>query len=160
MSTLEKIRAEIEDAIPWNTEEKAMKQAVLDVIDKYASEECDNDCEHCAYLECPIEPCEDAVSRQHIIEQYKSCADMLSDEELEGANLVMEWVYKAPSVSPQEPCEDAISREAVLDEVNKKFNEINIILENLPSVQPKAKHDVSKIWEVDFKDYKDGSFCI
>ena len=27
----------------------------LKIIDKYASEECDNDCEHCAYLECPIE---------------------------------------------------------------------------------------------------------
>ena len=28
---------------------------MLDIIDryKYASEECDNDCEHCAYLECP-----------------------------------------------------------------------------------------------------------
>ena len=47
--------------------------------------------------------CEDAISRQHIIEQYKSCADMLSDEELEGADLVMEWVYKAPSVNSQEP---------------------------------------------------------
>ena len=33
------------------------------IIDKYASEECDNDCEHCAYLECPKEPCEDAISR-------------------------------------------------------------------------------------------------
>ena len=48
------------------------------------------------------EPCDDAISRQHITEQYESCADMLSDEELVGANLVMEWVYKAPSVRPQE----------------------------------------------------------
>ena len=38
MSVLEKIKAEIEYAIPWNTEEKAMKQAVLDVIDKYAEQ--------------------------------------------------------------------------------------------------------------------------
>jgi len=50
-----------------------------------------------------IEPCDDVVSRQNIIDTYKSCADMLSDEELEGANLVMEWVYKAPSVRPKEP---------------------------------------------------------
>lgn len=85
MTTLEKIRAEIEQSIPWNTEEKAMKSAVLDVIDKYAEQE-------------PT----DVISRQHIIEQYKSCADMLSDEELEGANLVMEWIYKAPPVNPQE----------------------------------------------------------
>lgn len=48
------------------------------------------------------EPCDDVVSRQNIIEQYKSCADMFSDEELEGANLVMEWIYKAPSVRPFE----------------------------------------------------------
>ena len=49
-----------------------------------------------------LESCDDAINRQYIIEQYKSCADMLSDEELEGANLVMEWVYKAPPVNPQE----------------------------------------------------------
>lgn len=48
-----------------------------------------------------IEPCEDAINRQNIIDTYESCADMLSDEELEGANLVMKWVYKAPSVRPQ-----------------------------------------------------------
>ncbi len=39
MTTLEKMRAEIEQSIPWNTEEKAMKSAVLDVINKYAEQE-------------------------------------------------------------------------------------------------------------------------
>ncbi len=60
-----------------------------------------------------IEQCDDAVSRQNIIEQYNSCADMLSDEELEGANLVMEWVYNAPAVKPQEPksCEKCLYAE-------------------------------------------------
>lgn len=48
------------------------------------------------------EPCEDTVSRQNIIDKYKLCADMLSDEELKGANLVMEWVNNASSVRPQE----------------------------------------------------------
>ena len=27
-------------------------------------EPCDNDCEHCTWTECPIEPCEDAISRE------------------------------------------------------------------------------------------------
>lgn len=54
------------------------------------------------YLPKEQEPCGDSISRQNIIDTYKSCADMLSDEELEGANLVMEWVYKEPSVNSQE----------------------------------------------------------
>lgn len=41
-------------------------------------------------------------AQENVIEKFKSCADMLSDEELEGANLVMEWVCNAPSVRPQE----------------------------------------------------------
>lgn len=45
------------------------------------------------------EPCDDAISRQNIIDTYKSCADMLSDEELKGADLVMEWVNNAPPVT-------------------------------------------------------------
>ena len=55
MTTLEKIRAEIEQLKGTYPNEFYLK-----IIDKYASEECDRDCEHCAYLECPKEPCEDA----------------------------------------------------------------------------------------------------
>lgn len=43
-------------------------------------------------------PCDDAISRRNIIDTYTSCADMLSDEELKGADLVMEWVNNAPPV--------------------------------------------------------------
>ena len=74
MSVLEKIRAEIEQLKGTYPNEYYLK-----IIDKYASEcrvknesrvknelnvelnelepceECDNDCEHCAYLECPKE---------------------------------------------------------------------------------------------------------
>lgn len=49
------------------------------------------------------EPCGDTISRQHIIDTYKSCADMFSDDELKGADTVMEWVYNEPPVNPQEP---------------------------------------------------------
>lgn len=48
MTTLEKIRAEIEQM-----ETLITKFEALQIIDKYASEECDRDCEHCVYLECP-----------------------------------------------------------------------------------------------------------
>ena len=65
MTTLEKIRAEITELFKISgVSNTSLCFAVLDLIDKYASEECDHDCEHCAYLECPKEPCEDAVSRQ------------------------------------------------------------------------------------------------
>ena len=37
ISDLEDIKAEIDGCIPWNTEEKAMKAAVLAVIDKHIS---------------------------------------------------------------------------------------------------------------------------
>ena len=54
MTTLEKIRAEMVEK--WNdpcAKEHGCLDEVLEIINKYASEECDNDCEHCAYLECP-----------------------------------------------------------------------------------------------------------
>ena len=53
MTTLEKIRAEIEQLEDVCSKEHGCIAEVLQIIDKYASEECDNDCEHCAYLECP-----------------------------------------------------------------------------------------------------------
>lgn len=59
MRTLEKIRAEIAEfkdeiaELPNMADAYAAVKHCLVIIDKYASEECDNDCEHCAYLECP-----------------------------------------------------------------------------------------------------------
>ena len=54
MTTIEKIRAELTELFKasgiGNT---FVCYKALQIIDKYASEECDNDCEHCAYLECP-----------------------------------------------------------------------------------------------------------
>ena len=62
MTTLEKIKAEIKNTFLWDgQDEKNLNTAVrkcLEIIDKYASEECDNDCEHCTYIECPKEPSE------------------------------------------------------------------------------------------------------
>ena len=64
MSVLEKIKAEIQKVLDAEGDsESAKAQAlalfwVLELLDKYASEECDRDCEHCAYLECPKEPSE------------------------------------------------------------------------------------------------------
>lgn len=58
MTTLERIRAEIEQIKPYDlpydkrTPEN-IRDMALEIIDKYASEECDRDCEHCAYIECP-----------------------------------------------------------------------------------------------------------
>ena len=67
MTTLEKIRAEIDEYLsPVFTKSDAKCQEcanhlhddVLQIIDKYETkleptEECDRDCEHCAYIECP-----------------------------------------------------------------------------------------------------------
>ena len=131
-------------------------------IKKYfteSSEECDNDCEHCAYIECPKEPCE---CQWHEKEDnicwnedkpFIECPKGTSvKHDTVPVKLRINKVSKHISnidldELEQEPSEDAVSRQAVLDEVNKKFNEINIILENLPSVQPKAKTGHWKKWE-------------
>ena len=90
MIVLEKIRADLEhwksDGVHDDFESGAlyMRDYALMVIDKYASEECDNDCEHCAYIECPKEPCEDAVSRQAVMNIVKKWYPYRSEiEELE-----------------------------------------------------------------------------
>ncbi len=44
------------------------------------------------------EPCEDCISRKHIQDKYKTCADMLHED----AAIVMEWVNDAPLVIPAE----------------------------------------------------------
>ena len=90
MTTLEKIRKEIEQIIPielpYNKRTpENIRDMVLDIIDKYETkleptEECDNDCEHCAYLECPKEP----TTLKQIIEKHnmdKLAYDEMSDFE-------------------------------------------------------------------------------
>ena len=37
---------------------------------------CDRDCEHCTWTECPIEPCDDAISREavcNIVDDIRDC---------------------------------------------------------------------------------------
>ena len=68
MTTLEKIRAEIEQIKPYDLPcdkrtPEHIKDMAIEIIDKYETkleptEECEHDCEHCAYLECPKEPSE------------------------------------------------------------------------------------------------------
>ena len=146
MTTLEKIRAEVEHISVWEQVSAnsaiirggdEVKAIVLKILDKYASEECDRDCEHCVYLECPKEPSEDAEPHEpcppyavcpHLNEKNYSCEDCIRD-------------FKA--------CEDAVSRQAVLDALMKSADrnaenkrewllllEDRNIIRELPSVQP------------------------
>lgn len=53
---------DVYDSIQPTTErKKAIKAAI-----KALSQEpiCDRDCEHCTWTECPIEPCDDAISQK------------------------------------------------------------------------------------------------
>lgn len=106
MTTLQRIRAEIEQfkdriaELPNMADSYCAVDFCLRIIDKCASEECDNDCEHCAYIECPKEPCEDAVSRQAVL-------DVINKISLGRKNDVMlymaieECIEKLPSVQPK-----------------------------------------------------------
>ena len=54
MTTLEKMKAEIaRKFFEHGFGNTKVCYEVLQILDKYSSEECDNDCEHCAYIECP-----------------------------------------------------------------------------------------------------------
>ena len=106
--TTEKIRAEIEQfkdriaELPNMADSYCAVDFCLQIIDKYASEECDNDCEHCAYLECPKEPCEDAVSRQAVLKAidkwYENNNQLLLSNCVE--DLIVD-VTELPSVQPK-----------------------------------------------------------
>ena len=169
MTTLQKIKAEIEEPLRVNNElgtesAKAQNMAllwVLEIIDKYASEECDNDCEHCAYLECPKEP----TTLKQIIEKHnmdklaydemsdferdvlkyaeqepKSCEKCLYAEETDGSHCYE--CVKGESKFEQEPCEDAVSRESAIllaSIATISIDETVEAIKRLPSVQPKAK---------------------
>ena len=45
------------------------------------------------------EPCEDCIARQPLIDNWNHCADMLMGEG--DAEVVMEWIFDAPSVTSQ-----------------------------------------------------------
>lgn len=45
------------------------------------------------------EPSEDCIARQPLIDNWNHCADMLMGEG--DAEVVMEWIFDAPSVNPQ-----------------------------------------------------------
>ena len=83
------------------------------------TEECDNDCEHCAYLECPKEPCEDAISREDAIKAQCEACDICGNMRYtkcqyftQGCNEV-KCLRDLPSVRPQEPksCEKCLYAE-------------------------------------------------
>lgn len=57
---------------------------------------CDRDCEHCTWTECPIEPCEDAVSRDAVCEIISDIRDCIS---VEGYWAIVERLKKLPSVA-------------------------------------------------------------
>ena len=109
MTTLEKIRAEVEHISVWEQVSAnsaiirggdEVKAIVLKILDKYASEECDRDCEHCAYIECPIEPCEDAVSRQAVLDLFKTFWRCFVDDE--NKEIFKRQILELPSVQPKE----------------------------------------------------------
>lgn len=122
MTTLEKIRAEMAEfkdeiaELPNMADAYATVKHCLVIIDKYASEECDNDCEHCAYIECPKEG--ELMTREQAVEIIRKeylCVDRECDIEKScgKCDLVMPnkepilQAYKmAMDALKQEPCED------------------------------------------------------
>ena len=95
------------------------------------------------------EPCEDAISRQTLI-------DVVTGEDFcnnfpRMSKSLKTIIQALPNVQPkQEPCEDCISREAVIKLIDSHTfdtvdgvcldNDITCILEELPSVQPTRPH--------------------
>ena len=104
MTTLEKIRAEI-DVIEINGQVdehtafirtgEHVKQMALDIIDKYAEQE----------------PCDDAISRQAVLKQLKSC---LTGGETE-YQYVKLHIDNIPSVRPQEQTGHWIKKDGYSD---------------------------------------------
>ena len=131
MTTLEKIRYEMQKYLEdecINEDEAQGIFVCIDIIDKYASEECDRDCEHCAYLECPKEPCEDAVSDIMGISKGRT-HDIMENE--------LRCVQRASNHLCDRECDKCDLLEDT-DEIIKAYGYVIRTLE-LPSVQPKAK---------------------
>lgn len=162
MTTLEKIKAEIQhlNLIGYADvcgKREIAEKAVLDIIDKYETkleptEECDRDCEHCTYIECPKGgermTREEINILQNIVDIYekKDMYPLLKDKEMRTIKLAIKELK-------QEPCEDAVSRQAVINLVrgcNSALEEPRIFnchnagikfeqyITELPSVQSKG----------------------
>ena len=75
MTTIEKIKAKIDYYLKNNEFGMEYRNDIKNIIDKYASEECDRDCEHCAYLECPKD--------ERLDEEYEKYENWVSDERMD-----------------------------------------------------------------------------
>ena len=96
------------------------------------------------------EPCEDCISRKHIQDKYRTCADMLHED----AAIVMEWVNEAPSVTPTEKVGEWIPVMQRLPEENK-----TVIASTEYGVYPEAKYTQKYGWEWAYEagvDYWEG----
>ena len=135
MTTLEKIRAEIRKYLEdecINEKEAEGIMFCLEIIDKYAEqsgwEEMTVPCENCGHdMTFKIAVCGEPT------DEWQNGYDMAWEE--------------AKVFYEKEPCEDAVSRQAVLDKLNEwEWQELYLpihfkenIIDELPSVQPKAK---------------------
>ena len=125
MTTLEKIRAEIEETqkntIDWSRSAGLID--ALEIIDKYAEQE----------------PCEDAISRQAVLEMAYDMSEIDGEHFTEPHMVVdVEDIQRLPFVT-QKPieCDDVVSRQAML-EIAKQHTLTNdyLAIQNLPSVRP------------------------
>ena len=80
------------------------------------------------------EPSEDCIARQPLIDKWNCCADMLMDEG--DAEVVMGWIFDAPSVIPQPKTGHWIRR---IDKNKLKCSECDVI--HLIAQYPLAKID-------------------
>lgn len=137
MTTIEKIRTEIDCYLKNNEFGTEYRNDIKSIIDKYAEQELCEDCDYSEIVDWeqdaktgkakPIywcekhkEPCTDSVSRQAVldlIEHYNSdgLGSVFYGYE-EGVKFA-DAVNKLPSVRPQ-PCDDAISREELLKAID------------------------------------------
>lgn len=96
-----------------------------------------------AYVALKAEPCEDAISRQAMLDGLASIAKVKarSDAQKSLMGRVMFFTEQLPRVTPKiTECGDAVSREAVLEVVKNPLNiRLNKIIEELPPVTPKPK---------------------
>lgn len=67
----------IQDFIGWFKEDSLIRKALEMAMQALSQEPiCDRDCEHCTWTECPIEPCDDVVSREKVLEMITDFATL------------------------------------------------------------------------------------
>lgn len=138
MTTLEKIRAEIEQIKPYDLPcdkrtPQNMLDMVLEIIDKYAEQEPTDEWQNgydMAWEEAKVfyeqEPCEDAVSREELLKAIDTWDKFGCDADTKLVPYkdhyipyihyddVVKCIKGMPSVQPKPiECEDAVSRQAV-----------------------------------------------